>query len=362
MVRSAAAVLAVLILPGFALSQERQTTHRVVDDDTLWDLAESYYDNPFEWRRIWEANRSSIADPNLIYPDQLFVIPGRTAEDTQVAQADTAARPTTGGEPSPGGQPSTGGPAPTGPGGALMPGEIRTIFYQDRTPPQSVAGMMERSYVAVDADEVYSAPWLVAPELLPEHQGTLVGFALEDERGSTLRQFHQVQVRTDAPMRVGDRLRTYRVTRRIPRVGQVVVPTGLLSVTAVHDSGAVAVVSKEYARIQPGDLVGPVPAYDIAAGQYAQDIADGEAAMIMGFAGTAELTDLGHHAFLDLGSEDGVGIGDEFVLYSDAVRSDVRGRLQIVSVEPTTSTAVVVSLVDDVFDRGVIVRRVRQMP
>jgi hypothetical protein len=84
--------------------------------------------------------------------------------------------------------------------------------------------------------------------------------------------------------------------------------------------------------------------------------------MIMGFAGTAQLNDTGQHAFLDLGSDHGIGVGDEFVLYSDAVRTDVRGRLQVVGVTPTSATAMVVSLTDDVFKQGIIVRLVRQMP
>ena len=40
MVRSAAAVLAVLIIPSFAQAQEPQGTHTVVDGNTLWDLAQ----------------------------------------------------------------------------------------------------------------------------------------------------------------------------------------------------------------------------------------------------------------------------------------------------------------------------------
>ena len=65
--RSAAAVLALLILPGLAYGQQPVGTHPVVDDDTLWDLAVRYYQNPFEWRVIYEANRDSIVDPNLIF-------------------------------------------------------------------------------------------------------------------------------------------------------------------------------------------------------------------------------------------------------------------------------------------------------
>jgi len=62
MVRSASAILAVLFLPSFAPAQQEPVgTHTVVDDDTLWDLAQRYYQNPYQWRVIWEANRDSIA-------------------------------------------------------------------------------------------------------------------------------------------------------------------------------------------------------------------------------------------------------------------------------------------------------------
>ena len=76
MVRSAAAILALLILPSFAQGQEPAGTHTVVDDDTLWDLAQRYYEDPFQWRVIFEANQDSISDEDLIYPTEVFIIPG----------------------------------------------------------------------------------------------------------------------------------------------------------------------------------------------------------------------------------------------------------------------------------------------
>ena len=81
MVRSAAAVVAVLILPTFAQAQEPQAqepqgTHEVVRGNTLWDLAAYYYENPFEWRVIFEANRDVVEDPHWIYPAEMLVIPG----------------------------------------------------------------------------------------------------------------------------------------------------------------------------------------------------------------------------------------------------------------------------------------------
>ena len=360
MVRSAAAVLAVLILPGLSLAQESQGSHTVIRDDTLWDLSERYYSNPFEWRLIWEANRSVITDPNLIYPDQVLAIPGRPARDV-TAQADSPAA-----ENVPGDRQAVEALAPAPPltqsQGPSADSEARTIFYRNQPEAGSVLGMRERELIAVGIDQVYSAPWLGPVEGMPSAIGTLLGFALPSDRGSTMRQFHQVDLRTDAPVRVGEQYRTYRVTRSIPRVGQVVTPTGVVSVTAVHDSGAVAVITQEYDRVQSGDLIGHLPPYSIEAGQQAADVTGGSEAMIMGFAGTFQVVDIGQHAFLDLGADHGIAVGDEFVLFSDAVRTDVRGRLQVVGVTPNSATARVVSLSDDVFRQGVIVRLVRQMP
>jgi LysM repeat protein len=55
--------------------------HRVVKGDTLWDLAGSYMNNPFLWPKIFEANSAKIKNPDLIYPDQEFLIPSVLAAD-----------------------------------------------------------------------------------------------------------------------------------------------------------------------------------------------------------------------------------------------------------------------------------------
>lgn len=365
MVRSAAAFIAVLILPGLAFAQQPQGSHTVVDDDTLWDLAQRYYSSPWEWRTIWEANRSDIENPNLIYPGQVFTIPGASA------RGQTAGGPPAGGAGQPaqqqpgGGQPGGDpgmGPRQGSPSDGIAPADRRTIFYRQQETTASVVAMIDREYVAVDVDQVYSAPYLGPLMGAPEHTGTLRGFAFEDKRGNTFRQFDQVIFDTDAPVRVGDQLRTFRVTQTIPQVGQVVTPTGVLTVTAVGDTTAVAVVSNEYLLMQPGDLVGALPAYAITVGERAEDVSGGSEAMIMGAAGPQQLNDLGHHLFLDLGTDHGISVGDEFVLYSDAVTSDVRGRLQVVGVMPTSSTARISAMSDDIFHQGVIVRLVRQMP
>ncbi|MSR21415.1 MAG: hypothetical protein EXR91_10660 [Gemmatimonadetes bacterium] len=58
---------------------------------------------------------------------------------------------------------------------------------------------------------------------------------------------------------------------------------------------------------------------------------------------------------------DGIKLGDEFVLYGSAVGSP-EGSLQVVGVTPSMAAARITSMVDDVFHQGVVVRLARKMP
>jgi hypothetical protein len=89
----AAAVEAPAAPAPAAAVEEVAGGHTVIKGDTLWDLAGKYYEDPYKWGRIWEANRDAIRNPHLIYPDQQVRIPGVTPESAPVAEAPAAAAP-----------------------------------------------------------------------------------------------------------------------------------------------------------------------------------------------------------------------------------------------------------------------------
>jgi nucleoid-associated protein YgaU len=45
--------------------------------DSLWRISKRYYCAGWLYHRIFRANRSIIDDPDLIYPWQRLVVPGR---------------------------------------------------------------------------------------------------------------------------------------------------------------------------------------------------------------------------------------------------------------------------------------------
>ncbi len=49
--------------------------HSVQRRDTLYSLARLYYNDHRQWKKIYEANRDQIANPNMIKVGMILVIP-----------------------------------------------------------------------------------------------------------------------------------------------------------------------------------------------------------------------------------------------------------------------------------------------
>ena len=78
---------------GAATARDSQTgaastkTYTVQSGDCLWSLAEKYYGDGSQYKKLAAAN-PEITNPNLIYPGQVLTIPA--ADALPAAQADSA--------------------------------------------------------------------------------------------------------------------------------------------------------------------------------------------------------------------------------------------------------------------------------
>lgn len=61
-------------------------THEIKAGDTLWALAQQYYNNPYLWPQLWETN-TWITDAHWIYPGDVLLVEG---EGTTVAEGTGA--------------------------------------------------------------------------------------------------------------------------------------------------------------------------------------------------------------------------------------------------------------------------------
>lgn len=59
------------------------TRYTVVNGDHLWGIAgrDMIYGNPYQWPLIYKNNTDRIKDADLIYPDQVLVIPQQASRE-----------------------------------------------------------------------------------------------------------------------------------------------------------------------------------------------------------------------------------------------------------------------------------------
>lgn len=353
MARLKVVLVALVILPGFVSGQQSPLNHTVVRGETLWGLAQRYYQDAFLWTRIWDANRAGVADPHWIYPTQVLAIPG--LDGPAVINSVNV---------EPGQMPPMADPERQ----PVLEGDVRTrnrtAFYRDPDPGTGLARGESAQYLTVARNTVYSAEWLVTDDGVGA-VGTIEAFMESGELRTAL-PYTRVQIRMDGDgsMAIGDRLQSFRPGRVLDGIGRVMKPTSVLTVTRVEAAGVVAVVLDVFDRVREGDMVRAAPAFDLQPGDAPDMITTGGTARILGFGEVRAVQAMGAIAFLDQGEAQGLAVGDEYILYTGNAQGwsgAVAGRLRVVGTSANTASARIVGIVSPVFAAGLTVHLDRKM-
>jgi hypothetical protein len=69
------------------------TIHVVTPGETLWSISQEAYGNGNDWSMIWDDNRATVADPNLIYPGEQIYVPKHAAPTAEVVTVANSNQP-----------------------------------------------------------------------------------------------------------------------------------------------------------------------------------------------------------------------------------------------------------------------------
>ena len=280
--RMAIAMVGALAAPTFAFSQDSTVTprtHVVRKGDTLWDIAREYTTDPYRWKELYQLNTATVRDPHWIYPGERLTLPGAAAADNTAApaplaaaqeqKADSGAAPMS--EQSKIDSTSEAMPEPTvdlATAPMTAPFDARTVFRRAEERPRPVLtrvvnesqAQTRATAATIRPGEFYAAPY-VERYGGPANAGSIVGSGdvpgiplTEAER--PLQSYERIFVTLPPGMSsaAGTRYVTVRFGPLLQGVGQVMVPTGIVTVERAQRGQAVeARIVARFEPIQIGD-------------------------------------------------------------------------------------------------------------
>jgi hypothetical protein len=169
--------------------------------------------------------------------------------------------------------------------------------------------------------------------------------------------------------RLGDTYMSYVLGPEIPDVGQVVIPTGILRITAIDRERPLARIVKQFGEIKLEEGLIIAPDLSFAGGELSP-VTGGPFASVIYVHDEPVLPSIGHYLVLSPSSKNGVHVGDQYVLYDNSTgRADethapsvAAGVVQVVRVTPYGSTAIITRQVQPTIREGMPARLAGRMP
>ncbi len=331
---------------------QQQDAHVVVEGETLWGLADLYLGDPFLWPEIYRLNTLVVEDPHWIFP----------GEELRLAPPDTTVVT---------GQLVVGGPGvvvtpQVVPGQAEMPlveVEMPDVPLTPDAPPpppstESSPTIFRRTELtlatfrgaastwrSVRRGEFYAAGFLTERQQLPWAKvlGAVGKPALANlTASSTATVFGEIEVRPpdEALYAIGDSLLVARLSREVPGWGDVVVPTGIAEVTRIGEDRVFAVIVSQFGRVADGQVAMPLEPFLDPGTVVPVPVSNGVEGRVIEPRDGNLVPGQQDIVFIDLGRDDGIVLGDIFVVLREGQLppADTVAYMQIVHVRERSAS------------------------
>ncbi len=314
-----------------APAKQEEGKYIIKQGDTLWDISDAFYKDPFLWPLLWKAN-TYIANPDLIYPGNKLAIP--SLAPIERAMEKPLEKP-----------PEEAAPAPS-PG--LRPKPKPSVPVEEETPARPRIILPEEAAVPlIDKYAMLSAGFISQEEA----DDRIIG---SDDAVKTIFSYDNsvyVTITSVEGVNIGDRFLIYAPLNKVkhPRTGEsygrLIKGLGILQVTA-KDKPSVftAKITLSFDAIDKGSRITPYQEPSLLYQQpqkRKKDISGYILEVLDGRTINAQ-TDI---VYLDKGSADGVEPGDRLNVYLEHENSELPrkliGEVQVFIVKENTATAVV---------------------
>lgn len=325
-----------------------ETVYTIKKGDTLWDISGEFLKNPFMWPNLWE-NNNYISNPDLIYPGNRLIIPSVILLKTEppVKFSEEEAAPVSAAEAT---LPrflneQAVVPVPVEPITAPIP----SIPAHPKRPhlPNAPAGAPAVEKPVVSSDTIEASGYVINKI---ESYGVINGSA-EDRNifanGDTVK-LSLSKGYTDKVL-LGGKFTIFRTSgpvihpRTKKKAGFIFIPVGVLEINRVQGNDASGNIIRSYTYASPGDLIQPFsPAQPV---NRVTKVADDLQGYIIEAQYGSELSAQFSIVYLDKGAADGITPGAMIYVIREK-KDDIIGELRVVSVQDTTSTALVIRSVE----------------
>jgi hypothetical protein len=354
---------------------EDPLVHVVRLGETLWSLSEFYLGDALLWPEIYRLNTLVVEDPHWIFPgeelrlgppDTVLVsgVPAEIVESPEGAERPQEVQQL---------DPMADAPAPPPPPPPSASAG-RTVFARGgRGETNQVSTGRLRRIRALRRGRFYSSGFLTEGENFPwaDVLGAVERPTLGTLTASSSAMVYEeiaIEAPRNATYNLGDSLLVARRSHSVPEWGRVIVPTGVVRVTAVQGRNVRGRVILQYGRVTDGQVAMPLEQYRHRAG-VPVPIENGVRGSVVAVRDRRPVPNQQQVVFIDVGRSNGIVQGDVFEVLAvrrgdDEVNAepvDV-AVLEIVHVREHSATGLIVQISDLGTELGAPVRLIRKMP